>query len=213
MKPKISVVMTVYNGERYLDKAILSVLHQTFDDFEFIIVNDGSTDRTEKIIKSYKDKRIVYIKKEKNETHYKLHEVINMGLKIAKGDYVARLDADDFCLSNRLQVQYDYLEKNKDIFMIGSSAEVISEFGEVTGKITKISYPSFLYKLRVAFSNSFVHSSIMFRNEAYMYNSHIEHFFYFSMLINNKKIKNISDTLVQYRINPYGIIAKTGARR
>ena len=90
--PLISVIMPVYNGERFLRQAVDSILSQTFKDFELIIINDGSSDSTEDIILSYKDKRIRYVKNEKN---LRLIKTLNKGLELASGQFVSRMDADD----------------------------------------------------------------------------------------------------------------------
>lgn len=210
MKPKISVLMTVYNGEKFLEETIESVLNQTFGDFELIIIDDGSTDNTKEIIMKFAkwDKRIKYYYFGKNKGYYYLDEVINEGLRKCKGKYIARIDADDLCNPNRLEVQYNYLEKNKDIFLIGSSAEVIDYHGKKIGSIFKKPFSSIFHKYHVAVSNSFVHSSIMFRNEGIYYPSHNEHMFYCLLVFYGKKIRNIPWFLVQYRINPFGVMSK-----
>lgn len=102
-QPEISVLMPVYNGDKYLGEAIESILNQTFSNFEFIIINDGSTDKTEDIIQSYTDSRIVYIK---NENNLQLIKSLNKGLAVAKGKYLARMDADDISLPERLKIQH-----------------------------------------------------------------------------------------------------------
>lgn len=119
-EPTISVVMPVYNGEKYLAEAIESVLKQTFTDFEFLVINDGSTDATEKIILEHgrKDSRLKYIKNEKNQG---LSEALNKGISIATGEYIARMDGDDICLPKRLEKQLKALEKNPDIGICGAS--------------------------------------------------------------------------------------------
>jgi glycosyltransferase involved in cell wall biosynthesis len=89
--PKITVLMPVYNGERYLRQAMDSILNQSVEDYEFLIINDGSTDRTLEILQSYKDPRIKVIN---NEGNIGLTAFLNRGLKIAKGEYIARMDAD-----------------------------------------------------------------------------------------------------------------------
>lgn len=212
MKPKVSVLTTVYNGKKYIKETIKSVLNQTFRDFEFIIVDDGSIDNTEKIIKSFKDNRIKYIKKERNEGFFELDKPINLGLSKCKGKYIARLDADDLMMRNRLQVQFDYLEKHPEIFMIGSSAYIINKDGRYLGMMKKRSYFSIFYKYYIAVSNSFIHSTIMFRNEGLKYPSYNEHLFYCLLIYLGKKIKNIPDFLVLYRKNPEGMIVKYGGK-
>jgi glycosyltransferase involved in cell wall biosynthesis len=208
--PKISVLMTVYNTDMFIREAIESILNQTFKDFELIIVNDGSTDKTKEIIREYmkKDKRIVYLENPINLGFDLLFKTVNKGLEIAKGRYIARLDADDYSYPNRLQVQYDYLEKHPKIFMIGSSAVVIDKYGNELERIIKRQWiPSWIYKYRVGISNSFIHSSIMFRNEKIKYQCNPDHPFYLLLIYYKKRLKNIKNILVKYRINPGGIMA------
>src|SRR5450432_2078787 len=94
--PEISVILPAYNTEAYLGKAIQSLLDQSFRDFELLIINDGSTDKTEDIIRSFSDPRIVYIK---NEQNYGLIDTLNKGIDISRGKYIARMDGDDICLA------------------------------------------------------------------------------------------------------------------
>ena len=115
----VSVVMPVYNGEKYLRECIDSVLAQTLTDFEFIIVDDGSTDNTESIIKSYTDDRIVYIKK----NHDGISEALNLGIRRSIGLYIARMDADDMMYPNRLKVQVGFLENHKEYDAVGAGME------------------------------------------------------------------------------------------
>jgi len=116
----ISVVMPVCNGEKYLKEAIESILNQTYRDFEFIIVNDGSTDKTEDIILSYHDPRIRYVK---NKTNLQIVKTFNKGIKLSCGKYIARMDADDISLPNRLEKQVSFLEKHKEIGVLGTWIE------------------------------------------------------------------------------------------
>ena len=112
--PKISIIMSVYNGEDYLAETIESVLCQTFTEWEFIIINDCSTDNTSKILTEYasKDKRI---KVHTNETNLRLPSSLNKALSLANGRYIARMDADDICMPDRLQKQFDFMESNPHI--------------------------------------------------------------------------------------------------
>ena len=120
----ITVLMSVYNGEEYLRIAIDGILNQTYNDFEFIIINDGSTDQSRNIICSYTDKRIKLIDNDKNNG---LIYSLNKGIENASGKYIARMDADDISLPTRLQKQFDYLESNKHFALVGSSAILIDE--------------------------------------------------------------------------------------
>ena len=111
---KISVIMSVYNGEDYISEAIDSVLGQTFTDFELIVINDCSTDKTGEILERYEalDSRVrVYT----NETNLRLPSSLNKALSLATGKYVARMDADDICLPDRFEKQYAFMEKNPDV--------------------------------------------------------------------------------------------------
>ncbi|MFH1772662.1 MAG: glycosyltransferase [Candidatus Omnitrophota bacterium] len=115
--PKISVVMTVYNGERFLAEAIESILNQTFSDFEFIIVDNNSTDKTKDIIRSYKDDRISLIENKENLGQTK---ALNIGIRNSRAELIARMDADDISLLQRLALQYEYLNSNPSVAVVGS---------------------------------------------------------------------------------------------
>jgi glycosyltransferase involved in cell wall biosynthesis len=131
-KPKISVLMTVYNGEKWLRDSVESILRQSIKDFEFIIVNDGSKDRSEKIIKEFaeKDGRIVYLYKENSG----LSDSLNYGLNFARGEWVARLDADDISYCNRLEKLLRISNKNKKFVLIGSAMNLIDRDGDLLKK-------------------------------------------------------------------------------
>ncbi len=101
--PEISVIMSVFNGQDYLSEAIESILNQSFTNFEFIIINDASIDRSKEIIELYKDPRIVIIT---NDQTLGLAKSLNKALKIAKGNFIARMDADDIAIYNRLEIQF-----------------------------------------------------------------------------------------------------------
>ncbi len=122
-KPKISVLMPVYNGDPFLDKSIKSVLNQTFNDFEYIIINDGSTDDSLKIIESYEDSRIKIINFSKNMG---IAAALNNGLNAAKGDYIARQDQDDISHPERFSLQLGYLENN-DVDLVDTNFVFIDE--------------------------------------------------------------------------------------
>ena len=112
--PKISLIMSVYNGEAYLEEAIESVLNQTFRDFELIIINDCSTDGTSEILVSFAD-RDNRVKVYTNEVNLKLPSSLNKAITFAQGKYIARMDADDICLPDRLQKQYTFMENNPSV--------------------------------------------------------------------------------------------------
>ena len=122
-KPKLSVLMPVYNGEQFLDKSIKSILDQTFNNFEYIIINDGSTDDSLKIIESYEDSRIKIINFSKNMG---ITAALNNGLNVAKGDYIARQDQDDISNPDRFMLQVEYLENN-DVDLVDANFIFIDE--------------------------------------------------------------------------------------
>jgi len=121
-KPKISVLMAVYNGEKVLNYTIDSILDQTFKDFEFLIIDDCSTDRTVDIIKAYNDNRIRLYS---NELNLGQTRSLNAGLKLADGEYIARMDADDYSMPKRLERQYIYMTKHPELSVLGTDCLVV----------------------------------------------------------------------------------------
>ena len=199
--------MAVYNSEKYLDESIQSILDQTFRNFELILINDCSTDNSLKIINKYvkKDKRIVIID---NKTNLGRPKARNKGLEIAKGKYIAILDSDDIALPDRLKIQYDFLEKNRDIFLVGSGAYNMDENGTITTK-NKPLINSEDIRNKLSTHNCLYHPTIMFRNKGFMYREKFvytqDYDFYLILLSNDKKISNIFEPLIKYRINPNAI--------
>lgn len=124
------VIMPVYNGEKFLSDAIESVLGQSFEDFSFIIIDDGSTDRCVDIICSYRDSRIQYIRL---PSHRGISHALNCGLQCAEEDMVFRMDADDVCSPHRLQRQVQFLQEHPEVSICGSNTELIDEKGRTIG--------------------------------------------------------------------------------
>ncbi|MDD4156501.1 MAG: glycosyltransferase [Methanosarcinaceae archaeon] len=203
----ISIIMAVYNSEKYLNESIQSILTQTYKDFEFIIINDCSTDNSFGIIEDYinKDNRIVLIN---NMVNLGLTKSLNLGIKKAKGKYIARIDADDIALPERLQIQYDFLEKNTDIFLVGSGAYNVDEKGKTITIKKPLTEVEEIEK-KLSNQNCLYHPTIMFRNEGFMYREKFtytqDYDFYLSLLSNDKKISNVFEPLIKYRINPNAI--------
>ncbi|NHJ46179.1 MAG: glycosyltransferase family 2 protein, partial [Asgard group archaeon] len=123
-KIKVTVLMSVFNGEKYLREAIDSVLHQTFTDFEFLIINDGSTDNSVEIINSYDDERIHLVH---NEQNIGLAASLNKGINLARGEYIARMDCDDINHQTRLEKQVKFMDKNPDIGLLSSANRFIQD--------------------------------------------------------------------------------------
>ena len=159
--PKVTVLMSVYNGERYLREAIDSILNQIFKDFEFLIINDGSTDGTAEILQSYHDPRIKIINNEKNMG---LTKSLNKGLRIAKGEYIARQDADDVSLPQRLEKEVAFLDQNKKVGLVCTNYVRINEKGKVLHRIKCLTEDEEL-KEKLLETNLFPHGLVMFRAE------------------------------------------------
>lgn len=162
-RPIISVVMSCYNASKYLRLAIDSILAQTYSDFEFIIWNDGSTDDTEEIIQSYTDARIRYF----YHTNTGLGQALSLACQEARGEYIARMDADDIALSHRLATELDFLESHRDYVLVSSAINYIDDKGEYLGRSFPYTWDSIIKS--VIFTNTFiVHPAVMFRREAYL---------------------------------------------
>lgn len=119
--PKISIVMPVFNREKYVADAVISILTQTFADFEFIIIDDGSTDSTFDILKSFNDKRIKLLSKNENQGNYVAR---NKGMELASGKYICVMDSDDIALPQRIQKQFDFMESNTQYGLCGSFVKI-----------------------------------------------------------------------------------------
>ena len=156
--PKISVIMSVYNGEAHLTDSISSILDQTFTDFEFIIVNDCSTDSSPEIIRSFRDDRIRVINNEKN---IGLTRSLNRALKVARAEYIARQDADDLSLPGRFERQLKYMEDHQEVALLGTSIFVIGSDGEILEKRIAAPDPG----KTLLKGNRFYHGSVMIRRE------------------------------------------------
>ncbi|MFH0702322.1 MAG: glycosyltransferase [bacterium] len=209
--PKITVLMPVYNGEKYLREAVESILNQTFTDFEFLIINDGSNDKSVEIIESYKDKRILLAH---NEANLGLIATLNKGLDLAQGEYIARMDCDDISLPKRLEKQLKFMDNHQEVGVCGAWIEMFDEKGSLD--INKYSTDHDLIKCKLFFLCTIAHPSVMLRKSFFqkhkLYYSdnykHAEDFelwqrcgFYF-------QLRNIPEVLVKYRINSFGICKK-----
>jgi len=162
-EPVISVVMSVYNGENYLEQSVSSILKQTFSHFEFIICNDGSNDNTNNILVSLTDSRIKVIS---NESNLGLARSLNRCIRISRGAFIARQDADDISNPSRLQKQYDCLQAHPGIGVLASAVEWIDEFSIPfktwpSGKSNPDIQEELLYTCPI------IHGSVLFRRQSY----------------------------------------------
>lgn len=207
-KPIISVVMAAYNEERLIREAVDSILNQSFGDLEFIIVNDCSTDKTPEILSEYNDSRIVLVN---NEANIGLAKSLNIGIGHAKGELIARMDADDVSLPERLKLQYEYMESHPDVDILGGQAWQIDENGQHIGEKTKpisaedisrcieyvcpLIHPTYCVRKRVfeilhGYRDLATAQDYDFLLRAFEYGIRIE---------------NLPVKLIKYRLSPYGI--------
>ena len=208
--PIISVVMSVYNGDKYLREAIESILNQTFNNFEFIIVNDGSEDGSLDIIKSYNDSRIVVVDQENTG----LAIALNNGIQIAKGRYIARMDADDISDINRLEIQYNFLESNPEIGIVGTWITFIDDNGNEIGKKKEPISPNEINN-KILTYGCFNHGTVMFRRDVffkagkysdeYPENPPTEDFALWNRILRISSGANIPQYLYRLRMHPFSI--------
>ena len=209
--PKVSIIMSVFNGEKYLESAVNSILRQSFLDFEFIIINDGSTDNTEKILKRFTDKRLKIIN---NKTNIGLTASLNKAIKQARGEFIARMDADDISLPFRLEYQVKFLEENPDIALVGSSYYICDEKNKIQSIVEVLTEPEKL-KQELKKQNWFGHGTVMFRkniidnigayDESYKYAQDYE---LWLRIANKFKVANIKEPLYIWRRTKENISSK-----
>lgn len=201
--PLVSVILPVYNGETHLSECIKSVLYQTFTDFEFIIVDDASTDKTPSILNSFakQDSRIKIISNKKNQ-----RQTISatIACQNAQGKYIARIDADDVALQQRLERQVQFLENNPDFGLVGSWSDRINDKGDVFNKWIVETNPLYL-KWAFLFQTNFAHASVMMQNDivkevGYYQSSEAEDFDLWSRMGTISKIGCIPEVLQQRRV-------------
>jgi len=210
----VSVVMPVFNGERFVDEAIRSILVQTLSDFEFIIVDDGSTDSTPGILDEHvrHDSRIRVIR----QSNAGVTAALNAGCTAAGGEYIARMDADDVSLPQRLEVQVAYLATHPRVTVLGSAIQVIDQAGQKSG-IKRFPTTPGLVAWSMLFFNSVVHPAVLMRRDALaaagFYPAHrprVEDYALFLRLSRTADIDNLQDVLLNYRIWP-GSVSVTGS--
>ena len=203
--PLVTVLLPVYNGEKHLSDAIESVLNQTYKNFELLIINDCSTDSTDTIVKLYDDSRIRYLQHTENK---RLIFTLNEGISLAKGKYLARLDADDIAFQTRIEEQVSFLEANLDYVLIGTKVQLIKEKQVTDETISYYTEDSDL-RFSMCFYCPFIHPSIMLRLDVIRANNllfdsnylHAEDYEYWTRLSNYGKVGNINKILNYYRIH------------
>lgn len=207
--PEISVILPVYNTlETFLREAVESILNQSFSDFELIIINDGSSNNAEDVIKSYADKRIIYIR---NEENLGIIKALNNALKIAKGKYIARMDSDDVSYTERFALQHKFMEENPDYGVCGSNI-LITQSGsckvsEYYSEHEKIKYAMLFFGSHLCHPTVFIRKSILDKYK-FFYNekdTFAEDYGLWLNLLDKVKFYNLKEILLRYRVHEKNI--------
>jgi len=199
--PRVSVLMPVYNAEDFLKEAIDSIIFQTFTDWELIIGDDGSTDNTESVVKSYHDSRITYYKNEVNKGHTETKYSL---LAKSKGEYIAFLDADDVSYPDRLRLQVDFLDNNPDYGLCGTWGEMIDPGGKKIKKMSFINGHEYI-RCALVFNTAFLQSSIMVKRnpmrDFYLDREIllVEDYNFECLVSRATRVENLKQVLVEYR--------------
>lgn len=206
--PKISVLMAVYNGEKSVRKTIASVLNQTYSDFELVIIDDCSTDKTLQIIQSYSDSdpRLVI---STNKTNIGQINSLNIGLRQARGTYIARTDAGDISLPQRFEKQITYLDEHPEVVVVGTGAVRYDAKGKVIDVLRMPGDPTSMRQMAVV-ASPIIHVSVMMRKETIIQAGgyHPDYFIsadyqlWSKLLQKDFQLANIPEVLVGYEVSP-----------
>ena len=204
----ITVLMPAYNAARYIGEAIRSVLGQTYGKFELLIVDDGSTDNLEEVVYSFKDPRIRLV----TQGNMGISAALNTGLALARGQYIARFDADDICYPERLQIQLAFLEANPGYALVGSEVDYITEEGAFIYRYHCFAHSNDEILRKLYFYCPFIHSSVMYRKDAVLeaggYDTDaltFEDYLLWVHLLRKNKAANLPQPLVRVRLNPSSV--------
>lgn len=213
----LSIIMSVYNNEKTLSLTLDSVLSQTYQDFEFIIVDDCSTDNSAKIIETYQqiDNRIVFIK---NEINLGLPKSLNKAANASKGNYIARIDGDDICMLDRFEKQLKYMNDNPYTDILGTGAILIDQDGNEVGSVL-MPQTNDEIKKDIRYKNPMIHPSIVMKKSAleglHGYDEKLrkaQDLDLWARAIDEKKVfHNLQEPLIKYRVDldkPYSTIFK-----
>jgi hypothetical protein len=202
--PLLSVVLPVYNGQQYLTEALQSVLSQSFDDFELLVIDDGSSDSSREVVKQFKDTRIKLIE---NPSNIGLVPTLNKGLSLCQGDLIARMDQDDICDPDRFAKQVAFLQSHPEIDVVGSA---IRFFGAIPNPYV-FTFPLEHEAIRVAllFYCPLAHPAVMFRRSLVQEGNwgysddfrHAEDYHFWSRLLLHRRAANLNDCLLNYRLH------------
>jgi len=201
--------MPVYNAERFLREAVDSILSQTLGDFEFICIDDGSTDNSPAILADFHDPRMKVVR----QANLGVAEALNNGLQRAAGDYIARMDSDDVSAPERFEKQTGFLEKNPDIAIVGSFALLINEKGEKSQTVKTAVSPAGIRRA-LALGCPMIHPTVMFRGEIvgtigfYPPTPHAEDYAWWLRAAPQFQMANIPEALILYRMHEGNVSAE-----
>lgn len=204
MRPRVTVLMPVHNGARFLNDAMRSIFRQSFQEYEFLIVDDCSTDTTVEIIQSFKDPRVRLLR---SNTRLRFAGALNLGLDASKGEYVARMDADDISLRRRLEVQVGFLDRHPNVGICGTWVKTFGMKGTTIYK-EPVGYENI--KATALFDTPFAHPSVMMRRNV-MDEHHLRYdgtyypaddFELWSRAVKCFPCENIDEVLLRYRVHP-----------
>ncbi|WP_346083852.1 glycosyltransferase [Sphingobacterium ginsenosidimutans] len=216
-RPILSVVMPIFNGEKYLETAINSILTQTFYEFEFVIINDGSSDKTDEIVRSFYDNRIVYIANKNNEG---IIRSLNKGIYFSKGQFLGRMDCDDVSRTDRFELQIEFLNQNPELSIVGSDYEILprSDNNNIIPQ-KRINVPTCHEDLSLVFlhHNAICHPTVVMRKENLNFNklyydrlaNHAEDYkLWVDATLSGLKFGSIPSPLLKYRLHSDQISTK-----
>lgn len=199
--PRVSVLMPAYNSEKYIAEAIESILSQTFTDFEFIIINDGSTDGTSKIVRKYatRDPRIKFIDNKQNRG---LIAVLNQGLDLCTGEYIARMDSDDISRPERFKLQVDYMDTHPNVGVVGAWVRLFGALDDVYQyRRTVKLFDMLIYGANIAHPTAMIRTSVLRNNKIYYDPKypHAEDYGFWVSIVRVSEIHNLQTVLLDYR--------------
>lgn len=206
-QPAISIILPAYNAEKYIGQTISSLLNQTFTDFELLVIDDGSTDNTVSIIKNFTDSRIVLIQ---NEQNLGLVKTLNKAALLSKGKYIARMDADDIALPQRLQLQTEFLETHTTVAATAGWVNFIDDNNNPAGiwDLDRQTNTAAQIKKALVKENCIAHPTVTIRTEVlqqYLYNEkqqHIEDYdLWLRLAANGLLIEKVQQPILQYRVH------------
>lgn len=208
--PKVSIIMSVFNGQDHIKECIDSILSQTLTDFEFIIINDGSDDQTAERLKEYSDPRIRTVEQENSG----LTKSLNRAVNLSGGKYIARIDADETAMPNRLAAQVDFLNTHPDVGLVGSFYINTDSDGRLLHKIeTPVSDGDIRMRLRIA--NAIGHGSVMIRKDVFrtvgLYNEdlkYVQDFELWGRIAKSFKVHNLPEYLLKRKVTDASLSSK-----